>query len=154
MKRVGSSNSQGVIVSSALVVFFLAFLNSYIVPRKFPRIRLFLGVGILYVGLSVLAQFNPKLARGMAALVMLTAVLAEGGGVLNWVLGRGSHDHLGIFPGTSTGTPNAPTPAQLAPMGNFSQGFLNFAPWTIKPQFALPKATKPANTTPNTPGHR
>ena len=109
---VGGSDAQGIIVTSAVIVFALAFLNSYIVPRKTPRIRLFIGVGIVYIGLSVVAQFNPKLARSFAILIMVTAILAEGGGVLNWLLGRGSHDHLGI---SSTGTPNLP-PIKVKPV--------------------------------------
>jgi len=113
---VGASDAQGIIITSALVTFALGFLNSYLVPRKTPRIRLFIGIGILYIALSVVAQFNPKIARAFAILVMVTALLAEGGGVLNWLMGRGTHDHLGI---SSTGTPNLPPvkppQRQLAP---------------------------------------
>lgn len=102
---IGSSNVQGIIVTSALVTFALAYLNSYLVPRKTPRVRLFIGVAILYIGLSIIAQFNAKIARGFAILIMFTALLAEGGGVLNWLMGRGTHDHIGL---SSTGTPNLP----------------------------------------------
>lgn len=102
---VGSDNAQGIIVTSALVTFALAFMNSYIVPRKTPRVRLYIGVAILYIALSVIAQFNAKIARAFAILVMVTALLSEGGGVLNWVLGRGSVDGAGT---KSTGTPNIP----------------------------------------------
>lgn len=115
---VGAASAQGIIVTSALVTFTLGFLNSYLVPRKTPRVRLFIGVAILYIGLSIVAQFNAKLARGFAVLVMVTALLAEGGGVLNWLMGRGTHDHIGL---SSTGTPNLPAvrggmvPKQLPP---------------------------------------
>lgn len=103
--QVLGSSAQGIIVTSALVTFSLAFLNSYLVPRKTPRVRLFIGAAILYIALSITAQFNPKLARGFAILVMVTAVLSEGGGVLNWLMGRGTHDHIGT---KTTGTPNLP----------------------------------------------
>lgn len=102
-----SGSDNGVIVTSALVVFGLGFLNSYVVKRPQPRIRLFIGVGILYIGLSVAAEFNSKLARNFAILIMLTAILAEGGGVLNWLQGRGTTDKLNVF-GGGTGTPNIP----------------------------------------------
>lgn len=112
MPSVGSDNAQGIIVTSALVTFTLGFLNSYLVPRKTPRVRLFIGVAILYIGLSIVAQFNARLARGFAVLVMITALLSEGGGVLNWLMGRGTHDHIGV---SSTGTPNLP-PIRVRPV--------------------------------------
>lgn len=102
---VGNDNAQGIIVTSALVTFALAFMNSYIVPRKTSRARLYIGVAILYIALSVIAQFNAKIARGFAILVMVTALLSEGGGVLNWALGRGSADNIST---TTTGMPNPP----------------------------------------------
>jgi hypothetical protein len=104
---VGSSNAQGIIITSALVVFGLGFLNSYIVPRNTSRIRLFMGVGLLYIGLSVVSEFNESLARAFAILIMLTALLSEGGGVMNYLMGRGTHDSLNVF-GGGTGTPNLP----------------------------------------------
>jgi len=112
--QVLGSEVQGIIVTSALVTFTLAFLNSYLVPRKTPRVRLFIGVAILYIALSITAQFSPRIARGFAVLVMVTAILGEGGGVLNWLMGRGTHDHIGS---KTTGTPNPPaigTPKRLA----------------------------------------
>lgn len=93
------------IVASAVGVLVLGYLNSIIVPRKTPRLRLFIGVGILYFILATVAQVNSKLARNFSLLVLLTAFLAEGGGALNWLLGRGSHDSLGL---SGTGTPNIP----------------------------------------------
>lgn len=141
-QTVGSTSSQGIIVTSAIVVFGLGFLNSYIVPRKTPRIRLFMGVGLLYIGLSVIAQFNPKLARGFAVLVMLSALLAEGGGVMNWLMGRGTHDSANIF-GGGTGTPNLPPMQPVSAL-------------TARPQFALPKVTPVPTPHKGTPfgGHR
>lgn len=103
---VGSDNSQGLIVTSALVTFSLAYLNSYIVPRKTPRARLYIGVAILYIGLSIIAQFNPKIARGFAVLIMVTALISEGGGVLTYLLGRGSYH----------GTPNLPPVKRVTPV--------------------------------------
>lgn len=109
---VGGSDAQSIIVTSAMVTFALGYLNSYMVPRKTPRTRLFIGVAILYIGLSVVAQFNPKLARSFAILIMVTALLGEGGGVLNYLLGRGTHDHIGM---TTTGTPNLPPVRTVGP---------------------------------------
>jgi hypothetical protein len=94
---------------SLLVVMALGFLNEFVhsksdvSARKESRVRLFIAVGIVYITLAAVAQFSPKAAKQLALVVMVTAVLTEGTGVINLLTKR-----AGI-----QGTPNPPPVHQI-----------------------------------------
>jgi hypothetical protein len=88
-----------------VITMGLGFINSFLVKRTTPRIRLFIGAMIVFILLSATAEFSPELAGGFAILVLVSAFLLEGGGVLNFLMKRGTHDSIS---GTTTGTPTPP----------------------------------------------
>ncbi len=135
---MSDAKGKNLIVLSAIITLGLGFLNSYLVKRKNPRIRLFIGAMILYLGLTAWAEFDAKTAGYFAVLIMITALLMEGGGVLNYLMGRGTHDNISNAK-TTTGTP---TPGVLKDLGTGLGNLAKNSPLKIgtgpNPSFTVP----------------
>lgn len=95
------NGAKGTILWSMFVVLFLGVINSYLSPFINPknphplRFRLFIGAAVVYTSLAGLAQSKPKLAKDLAVLIMTTAILTEGAGVVAFLLARGQSDNIG-----------------------------------------------------------
>lgn len=77
------------IVVSATLTFGIGLLNSLIKNGQLPSARFLIGSGVVYVGLSALAEGEPEIAKGLSLAVLTTAMLGNGQGVLTYLEGRG-----------------------------------------------------------------
>lgn len=87
-------NAHKIIMLAAIATFGLGFLNSFSSEQRklhgdFPgpyHVRLFVGAGIVFVGLSALADVQPGIAGPFAALIGTTAFVAQGGDAVSNLL--------------------------------------------------------------------
>ena len=83
-----------IILLSGLATLTFGFLNSFRPSEQarygqFPSIehvRLFVGAGIVFIGLSAVAEFAPGIAAPFAVAIGTTAVVVQGAPVLNELL--------------------------------------------------------------------
>lgn len=76
------------IAVSAMLVFAFGTL-AHAEKGELPTARFLIGVGGIYTIISVFADFGSPIGAGMAIIVLITAVLTEGEGVLNLLSKRG-----------------------------------------------------------------
>lgn len=75
------------ILNSALVTVGCTF-GSSLVPSKYcgrgelPSVRLMVGTGVTYAGLSIMDDFAPSVARALALTIAVTALFYYGAPIL------------------------------------------------------------------------
>lgn len=79
--------SKGIITGALVVTLAVGALNSIYKTDKLPNFRFFFGTGILFLILSLLADFEEEIAKALALAIMVFTLLGEGGGVLDKFLG-------------------------------------------------------------------
>lgn len=77
-----------IIAVSAMLVFALGFL-SHAQKGELPTARFLIGTGGIYTIISIFADLGMAIGAGMAMVVTITAVLTEGGPVINLLNERG-----------------------------------------------------------------
>lgn len=111
VSAAGTGSDQGIIVMSALVVFGLGLINTIAVKGQSPGAKQFMAPGFVFLLIFGMAEFNSKLAKDFALLVLVTAFIVEGSPVLQWFMKRSSQ------PAQASASSAAPTLPQSLTTG-------------------------------------
>jgi hypothetical protein len=138
-----ASDAHKVVASAALISVGVGSANAVFKNQKPPSSRFLIGSGVAFLILSMMADGEPELAKGLAIAVASTVVLGEGGGVLSYI-NHGEMDTTKKSPAKKVSTPTkAAQPARpvksVTVRINPSNGF---RPDTITP---VPGMSHPVN---------
>jgi hypothetical protein len=109
---MNTTKAHRVIAASAVITFGIGFANSVFKNKKLPEMRFFIGLGVLYLALSALAEKEPEIANAFGIAVATTAVLGQGDGILTYLQG-----HPGELDTRKPTTANAPRRTPTAAQG-------------------------------------
>lgn len=82
------SKDHRVIAACALIAVSVGSANKVIKDKRLPSTRFLIGSGVAFLILSAMADMGEgaaEVAKGLAAGVMSTVVLGEGGGLLSYI---------------------------------------------------------------------
>lgn len=79
--------ARGIITGSLVITLIIGCLNSIYKTDKLPSFRFFFGSGVLFLMLTVLADWEEEIAKALALAIVTFTVLGEGGGVLDHFMG-------------------------------------------------------------------
>lgn len=82
------SKDHRVIAACALIAVSVGSANRVIKDKKLPSTRFLIGSGVAFLILSAMADMGEgaaEVAKGLAAGVMTTVVLGDGGGLLSYI---------------------------------------------------------------------
>lgn len=73
-----------------MITVIVGTLNNIYKSDKLPGLRFYFGNGVLFLMLSLLAEFEDEVAKTLALAVATFVVIGEGGGVLDHFMGKGA----------------------------------------------------------------